>query len=433
MWEITIEADVEASLGMSRKWDAREAGKEVARDAIQKLNSPPCFFLLFSTIHYEKYGGFEEFLNGVWEVLPEGTPLVGGTVTGFVNNYGCYSRGATALAVSYPEMDVALGLGKNTKRNPKKAAKQCAEMIRKNLDDSQYKNKFLLNLISGPEVPSMPGIGRKKIIESGFVSKFAMQAIGISQVLLQKGVGREDEIFEEMVEKLPNYSMVMGTLMDDYRGLINYQFFNDKILTNHTVNLGIATDLNLDVCTSHGMKKTDVNFEITKLSKNKRIVHQLNNKPAVPELLRLLGWPKEFLNDKTMAHTILYYPISLTKKGRSIPVIMPFMLKNSILMPCVLDKGPSSILTTSGRNLVDAMNENLEFFSNIEPEFGVCASCMTILQTLGYKIDIVREELLEYFKEKPFLMFYCAGEGSYSPTENINYANMSFNTAVFGH
>ena len=115
-----VEEKLEAAVGMSRKWDAREAGKEVARSTIEKLSSPPDFFLLFSTIHYEKHGGFEEFLNGVWDILPEGTPLAGGTTAGFMNNYGCYSRGATALAVSYSNMDVAIGVGHNTKRNPKK-------------------------------------------------------------------------------------------------------------------------------------------------------------------------------------------------------------------------------------------------------------------------------------------------------------------------
>ncbi|MCJ7696842.1 MAG: hypothetical protein MUO73_00720, partial [Thermoplasmata archaeon] len=92
-----MDSKVEAAVGMSRKWDAREAGREVAETAIKKLSEPPSFFLLFSTIHYEKYGGFQEFLNGVWDVMPKETPLVGGTVTGFINNYGCFSRGASAL------------------------------------------------------------------------------------------------------------------------------------------------------------------------------------------------------------------------------------------------------------------------------------------------------------------------------------------------
>ena len=53
--KLVEESSLEVALGMSRKWDAREAGREVAREVIQKLKTPPSFFLLFSTIHYEKH------------------------------------------------------------------------------------------------------------------------------------------------------------------------------------------------------------------------------------------------------------------------------------------------------------------------------------------------------------------------------------------
>ena len=159
-----MEKKLEAAVGMTRKWDAREAGKEVARSTIEKLTKPPDFFVLFSTIHYKYHGGFQELLNGVYDVLPEEIPLVGGTVRGFSNTYGCYTRGATSLAVSSKTMDVAVGVGNNTKRNPKKAAIKCAEMIKSGLKNSTYKNSFLLNIISGAEVPNMPPLGRKKVI-----------------------------------------------------------------------------------------------------------------------------------------------------------------------------------------------------------------------------------------------------------------------------
>ena len=64
-----------------------------------------------------------------------------------------------------------------------RAAKQCAEMIQNGLKDSIYKNKFLLNFISGPVMPSLPGVGQKKYIRSGFISKFAIQALGLSQTI----------------------------------------------------------------------------------------------------------------------------------------------------------------------------------------------------------------------------------------------------------
>lgn len=424
--------DVNAAVGMTRKWDAREAGREVARNTIRKLKRPPDFFLLFSTIHYEKNGGFQEFLDGVWDVLPPETPLVGGTVAGFMNNYGCYTRGATGLAVSCTKMDISIGLGKNTKRNPKNAAKQSSNKIKKELSKSKYSNKFLFNLVSGASVIKIPGQGYKKVVDSGFISKFVKQAFGISQFLFQKGLGREDEILEEIVDQLPDYHILLGTTIDDNKGISNYQFYNDKIYTNTIVNLGLSTNIDYDVFTNHGMEKTDVSFDITKLGRNKHIIQEINNKPAVEELYRILNWPDGFLNEKNMVHRIIYYPISLRRHEREVPVVMPFILKNSIMTPCVTDKDKVNILTTSGIKIVDSIRENLEEFKDINPEFGLSLSCMTIIETLGYKIQIIREEMLKYFKEKPFIMTFCAGEGSFSPEKKITYANMSFNTTVFG-
>jgi hypothetical protein len=281
-------------------------------------------------------------------------------------------------------------------------------------------------------MPSIPGVGQKKYIRSGFISKFAMQALGLSQSLVQKGLGREDEIFEETVQQLPDYQMILGTSMDDYKGMRNYQFFNDKILTNAVVNLGLATDLNLNVCTTHGMKETDLHFTITKLGARNHAICKINNRPAVPELLRLLDWPEGFLTEETMLHTILYYPISFKRHGREVPIVMPMIMKDYIFVPCIIDDGEVSILTVSGRDLINAVKENLLFFNEIQPEFGLFSTCLTILQTLGRKTNIIQEELHHYFKDKPFLLFYCAGEGTYSPTKNITYANMSFNTAIVG-
>jgi len=400
---------------------------------MHKSYLPPDFFLLFSTIHYEKHGGFQRLLDGVWSVLPEGTPLVGGTVAGFMNNYGVYVHGATALAVSYPNMDVAIGYGKNTKRNPKKAVQTIVEMINRGLKSSPYQNKFLLNFVSSAELMKIPGRGYKKIINSGFMSKFVTLTFSFSQYFLQKGPGREDEIFELFAKELHDYYMILGTTVDEYRGIKSYQFFNEKIFTNSIVCLGLATDLNLDVCTTHGMNKTNIEFKITKLSKDGHIIRKINKKSAVPELLRLLDWPEGFLNEKTMFYRILYYPISVKRHNRNIPVVMPFILKDSIVTPCKIEEGDATVLTVSGKGLITAIKNNLKNYEYIQPEFGLFSTCGTILQTLGYSTNIIREEILHFFNEKPFVMFFCAGEGTYSPINNINYANMSYNTAIFGY
>jgi len=195
--------------------------------------------------------------------------------------------------------------------------------------------------------------------------------------------------------------------------------------------LGLATNLNVNVCTTHGMKETDIKFQITKL-RNNQIIQEINNKPALTELYRLLDWPKGFVNDKTMEHTILYYPISLKRGGREVPVVMPFILKDSIMTPCLIDKGEVRVLTVSGKNLINSVQGCLQYSDEIQPEFGLFSNCMTILQTLGNKVNLIRDEAVKSFGKKPFLMIWSAGEGTYAPNTLFTYANMSFNSAIFG-
>ncbi len=426
------EKDIDAAVGMTRKWDAREAGRDVARNTIKNLKTPPSFIVLFSTIHYKDHGGFEEFLKGVWDVIPEGTPLVGGTVAGFMNNYGCYARGASALAVSYSNMNIGLGVGKNTKRSPKKASRQAVNLLKNELDDSNFESNFIFNFISGPEVPNIPGLGRKKIIKSGIISKFAPQAFKISQSLFQKGFAMEDKIFKEITKKLPNFNMVLGTSTDDYKALCNYQFHNDKLLDNSVISLGISTDIFHDVFTTHVMEKSE-DISITKIDKSRHIVKEINNKPAVPELLKILNWPSDFLNEKTMSHTILYYPLCIERHNHKIPAEIVFILKDSFLVPCSIDSDTISIIRVSGEDIINTFKENLIHYDSISPEFGLFSVCVTIIESIGYKMNLIKNEISNYFGEKPFLMFFCTGEGTYSPKEKIKYANMSVNSAIFGN
>lgn len=424
---------MEVALGMSRKWDARDAGREVAREVIQKLKTPPSFFVLFSTIHYEKHGGFQELLNGVWDVLPKGTLLVGGTVTGFMNNYGCYARGVTALAVSSTEMDVTIGYGKNTKRNPKKAARQCAKMIKEGLKDSQYENGFLLNLISAGELPNIPPFNRKKVIEPGISIKLILKLFVFSQYILQKGAGRDDEVIEEMIKHLSNYHMLGGGTLDERATLRNFQFFNKNVYTNSVVSLAIKTDYRFDVLTTHNMKKTGIDFNITKTSKDGRIIHEINGRPAASEFIRLLKWPKDYLNDETWFKTNFYFPLAFRYNNELNtvgPRVIGPILGESLTTTIRSKDSTSSILTIDGRSLLDAIDNNLKCFPNC-PEFGLISSCTTRLETMGDKIYQARDRILEYFGTQPFIVFYVGGESTYSPEKGLNYVNMSFNTAIF--
>ena len=430
-------SELKAGVGLSRKWDAREAGREVAETALEKLEGEkPKFFLLFSTIHYEKYGGFQELLNGVWEVLPEGTPLIGGTILGFLNNLGCFTRGVTSLAVSYPNMDVATGYGKNSKGQPFKAVKDCTHPIKNKLERSNHKNKFLLNLISGPEMFNFPKMGYKKIIRSKSAIKMALSFMKLAQNKFQKGFPRDDEILEMLSENLKEYSILSGVLLDDFKFTRNYQFVDNRVETGAIVGLGLSTDLPVEVHTSHRMKTTGIEFKITEVDYNGWILKKFDGLPAKNRFLELLGWNEEtILDEYRFLMRTMYYPIGIKKGDIICPTIVGMILGDWIVTTLRAKEGDdATVLNISGEEILEAVDENIQYVNRcIEmPLFGIHISCITRLITLGKEINAVRRKLLDFYNGRPFLVIYVAGEGTYTPKHGLTYSNMSFNSAVFG-
>ncbi len=424
--------ELKAGVGLSRKWDAREAGREVALSTLEKLDGEnPKFFLLFSTIHYEKYGGFQELLNGVWDVLPEGTPLIGGTVAGFMNNYGCYTRGATALAVSYPNMDVAIGVGRNTKRNPQKAARECAMTIKEKLSNSKYKNKFIMDLISSGLVPQIPGVGRTMIIRSKILGKSALQLLNYSEKILQKGVCKQDEVLKEFTKILPDYYLLSGGATDDVTQLRNYQFFDKEVLSNSICALAINTDINITLTTTHGLLETEKKFRISDLDSTRRIIKSIDGKPAISRLFEILNLRKEDLNEQIF-RKIFFLPIGFkSKNGDLVPTVAGIFLGDYFVVIFQVENEEAVILNLSGQGLLNSIDENITMPSE-RVDMVLISSCAMRLLALGKHTYSVYEKLKDKLGDKPFLLYYVAGEATYSE-RGLKYGNYTFNSAVFSH
>ena len=47
----------------------------------------------------------------------------------------------------------------------------------------------------------------------------------------------------------------------------------------------------------HNLKEMK-KFYANKLSKDRRTIHQINNKPAADEFLNLLSWPEEYFDER---------------------------------------------------------------------------------------------------------------------------------------
>jgi hypothetical protein len=182
------------------------------------------------------------------------------------------------------------------------------------------------------------------------------------------------------------------------------------------------------------MKKTGIDFKITKTSKDGRIIHQINGKPAASELVRLLNWPQDLLKDETWFSTTYYFPLGFQIHSNNIDDIGPRVIVGiygDSLITTIRSKNPdASILTIDGRRLLETVDHNLESFPH-QPEFGLISSCATRLITMGDKVYQSRDRILKYFGDHPFIVFYVGGESTYSPEKGLTFVTTSFNSALF--
>lgn len=419
-----------ATVGMSRKWDAREAGREVVRNAIEKLDQPPNFFLLFSTIHYDNYGGFEEFLKGVWDVLPKGIPLIGGTVPGFMNNYGCFTRGATGVAIFAENIDISFGYGLNTKRNPKKAARQFIDMINQAEKNPNYSEKFLFLLISGSIVPSFPGMGMKRVIKTKMPGSVVSNLLKTSNQLSQKGVGKEDKILEEISQQMPDFSIIGGSSIDDNKMEKNYQFFNEQIFTNSVVGFSLKTNIPIRLDSQVAVEKTDISFT-AKTTGEKYVINKIDNQPATRTLFKYLNWPEEFM-DESLHRRTFFYPILFEKDNEIFPEVIGVLAGESIV--CGFDfKSEDLFIGQSSRKiLLNAIKNSVDnTFKYGTPSFGLVIYCSSFLEALGRDFFEVQRILKEAYKDNPFLLIAVGGEDFRVPDKIPKHCNEMINTAAF--
>jgi hypothetical protein len=421
------ETDFEAVVEMSRSWDARQAGREVGEAIMKRMKRPSKFVLFFATIHYEKHGGFQELLNGVYDFLPKETPLVGGTVAGFINNSGCYARGVAALAVYYPNMKIAVGIGDNTKRNPKKAAAKCAIMISKGLENSGYPNKFLTHIVSGAKMLSFPIVGRKTVLNIPNGPHISL-LVKLSTLVVQHGVARANDVLEELAERLPNFYFMGGEAADDNKVRENVQFFNDKVYENAVVAIGAATDLGLKLATRYeATMNPEKMAKVTKTGGWKHVLTKINGKPARRELLRLLNWPEGYI-DERVYRRVFFYPIGYENENGLHPHVMGAFIGDSIVFEYPMAAPNICVLNYSGRTIDAAAEQVSAELEETKPLLGfgnACIACLEALRSGAY--SMIHKRLLKVFDEKPFLMLFLAGEDFKFPNKPYIHANYSLN------
>jgi hypothetical protein len=266
---------VEAAVGISRKWNAYEAGREVAQDALRTLIGKPKFVILICTHEYYPNDGYNELLRGVWDVLPSETTLIGGVVGGFIIPQGCFSWGTAMLAVSCKNMDIASAIGRNTRINPAKVGRKVGEEIRKQLSHSSYQHGFAIDITDGPNLPKMPIVGRRKVHNSRIVGSATSFFLPLMR-WVGWGMGRENDVRSALMNILYDFNALGISTWDDRRFSEHRQFYNKEVFSNAIVAIGFKSDSDSFVSSGFGFKKTNIRFQVTKMDRDNCIIKQIN-------------------------------------------------------------------------------------------------------------------------------------------------------------
>jgi len=418
----------EIGIGTSQNWDPEKAAFEVIEQARKKINNNPTFILFFSTVQYEKNNGFQKALDKIYTQVPRETPLIGGTVAGFMNADGCYTRGMTLLMCYSDEIKVTLGIGKNVRRNPKKAAENCVKMIKKSIKISQG---AIFSFYSSAVVPIYPLLGQKPVITSKYLSIATNVFYDFSLKILQKGIDRSDECLKYLTSELPEFKLIAGGCTDDVKQKMNKVFFNDKLSDNAIVTLVVETKIETCVQETSGFKPSGIELLITKKGKDDRSLIKIENQPAKQKFLKIIGWPNEYLDDQVYSK-IFWYPVRFCGNGtKNLMQVFGLFVQDEIIMPYKIEGDKLEILTANGKSILGAAVENINLAQNSNSKKLIFATeCALRPILLGNKLHQERQLIMDIIKS-PFLSIFVAGETIYDKQKGLIYGNSTYKSIAF--
>jgi len=417
----------EAAVEISREWDAYTAGQEVATKVLAKMTQKPKFVLLFATIHYEKNGGFKKLLEGVYSKLPEDVPLVGGTYAGFSNNDGTYTRGVAGVTIYSDDMEVSVGVGRNTKRSPQSAGKQCANLLMEWYNKSTGKNKVILNFISGVTMPRAPGMNRIVVLTNNILARFSILLLQVSSLVFQKGIAREEEVLEELKQDLGgDVAIFGGSTVDNNVFSRSYEFKNKEVFSNSIVGLGISTNRDLYFGAGTGFVKSGLHFDKVQTRAWGRMIRWMDGKPAVSAYLDALGWSRGLVDEKMFHRRFIFNPLGYENdEGKICPTVPGAFLGNNYVSGGPVLSQRLYLLRANGADLLNAVDEATAKMDG-RYSFALVTSCASRLETLGTQENTVREKLKNKINA-PFLILYTTGENYCLPKGKINNLMVTFN------
>jgi len=364
---------IKAGVGRSNNPDATKAGVEACKTALSQAGNKADLIVVFSTVAYDQ----EKMLKGVRSISKE-IPLVGCSDSGEITGEGPVSKHVAVMALSSDTISFTVGVGEGTDKDSHQAGAMAAKEVKKKAE--------------------------------GDISLFTMLLDGLAEngAAAVRGV---QEVFGK------NFPIMGGSAGDDFLFKKTYEYYNDQVLTNAVVGIGLSGKFSFGVGVRHGWEPIGLPMKVTKAKGGKLI--EVNNRPALSIYEDYFGKKAEELIKEPIARMAYTYPLGMSVEGSSELLIRDVVIANEkgeITCAAEIPEGSEIRLMLGDFDKAiqaakEAAEEALSQLKDARPKVVLVFDCMARNKLLGARIG---EEIMAIQnvlgKEVPLIGFYTYGE-----------------------
>lgn len=349
------------------------AGKEAVSSAINDLDKEAHLIIAFSSVAYDQ----EKLLQGMNEARGNAT-LIGGSAAGEITSYATTFDSVIAMAINAPNIKFNAGYGTGVGADSNKAGADAAQAV---LDAAGGKiNLFIM-------------------IPEGLAGNGSAIVRGAQSVL-----GK-------------NFPISGGSAGDDYLFQKTWQYFNNKLLTDSVVGVGLSGDFAFGLGVRHGWEPVGLPVKVTK--SEGAVLKELDGQPALKIYQDYFGKEAEELISAPIARIAYTYPLGMSVEGSDELLIRDPVIANEkgeITLAGEIPQGATIRLMIGDRNKAiaaakEAAQTALAQLEGKNPQVIIMFNCMARNRLLGVRCNEENETVQNVFgRAANMIGFYTYGE-----------------------
>ena len=367
---------IKAGVGLSQNLaDHKEAGKEAARTAVEKLGGQkPAILFAYSSIQYDQ----EAVLKGVREVAGD-ILVVGGSAAGEITSWNTVFDGVNAMAIASDSIRFVAGIGEGVSKDSFEAGAKAAKAVVEKAG-GQKPNLFVM-------------------LPDGMTGNGAAIVDGVKSVLGE------------------NAAIIGGSLGDDYRFQKTFEYYQDQVLTDVVVGVGLYGKFSYGFGIKHGWEPVGLPLKVTKAEG--AVLKEVDGKPALNVYEEYFGKDAAELVKEPLARMAYTYPIGMAVEGSDELLIRDPVIANAkgeISMAAAIPQGTTIRLMIGDRDKAiaaakEAAHVAVNQLEGSEPAFVLMFNCMARNKLLGVRCHEENQTVLGVIgKDVPMIGFYTYGE-----------------------